>query len=130
MAAKSDAMNRAIAAMFRQPPPGAKPTEGGWNNLLKKWGKDVGVRKGAGTLMAMLALQQLLSAHRQAADIGLQREALAGQAELMTPENLYYQAALPTAQAQEQAAKQALLSQISGGVIGPSLARGERMIGG
>jgi endonuclease YncB( thermonuclease family) len=44
---------------------------------------------------------------------------------------MYYQAALPQAQAEAQEARQALFSQLTnGGVLGPTLARGERRIGG
>jgi len=55
---------------------------------------------------------------------------LRNQAELLTPQNLYYQAALPQAQEEESMARNALLGQLSGGVLGPQLAKGEYMIGG
>uniref|UniRef100_A0A6M3J8J6 Uncharacterized protein n=1 Tax=viral metagenome TaxID=1070528 RepID=A0A6M3J8J6_9ZZZZ len=61
---------------------------------------------------------------------GIQRAGLRSQAEMITPENLYYQAALPQAQEEEAMAHQALMQQISGGVLGPSLAKGEYRIGG
>ena len=49
---------------------------------------------------------------------------------MITPENLYFQAAQPQAQAEESMARTALFQQLSGGVLGPSLAKGEYMIGG
>lgn len=88
-----------------------------------------GIRKTAGSVALWLALGQILNTMTQGAERGIRREAIRGQAELATPENLYYQAALPTVQAEEEQARQALFAQISGGVIGPSLARGERLIG-
>jgi hypothetical protein len=60
----------------------------------------------------------------------IQRAGLRSQAEMMTPENLYYQAAQPAAQEEESMARQALFSQLSGGILGPQLAKGEYMIGG
>jgi len=86
-------------------------------------------KAGVGGLLAVLAMERLLSEYNQAAERGVQREAIRGQGELATPENLYYQAAMPTAQAEEEQARQALFAQISGGVLGPTLAKGERLIG-
>lgn len=60
----------------------------------------------------------------------IQKASLRSQAEMVTPESLYYQAALPQAQQEESMALQALTAQLTGGVLGPTLARGERMIGG
>jgi len=60
----------------------------------------------------------------------IQMQGMREGAEASSPENLYYQASLPQAQQEEEMARSALLSQMSGGVIGPSLARGEKMIGG
>jgi len=85
---------------------------------------------GIGSLIAWVALDKLLSANRARAERGIQKTALRSQSELASPENLYYQAALPQAQAEEETARQALFSQILGGVTGPTLARGERLIGG
>jgi hypothetical protein len=58
----------------------------------------------------------------------LELENLRTQTELLTPQDLYYQAALPQAQEEESAAKSAFLSHLSGGVIGPQLAKGEYLI--
>ena len=49
---------------------------------------------------------------------------------MIAPESLYFQAAQPQAQQEESMARQALFSQLSGGVLGPSLAKGEYMVGG
>ena len=74
--------------------------------------------------------QKLLDTINQQQDIRIQRQGLRSQAEMVTPESLYYQAALPQAQEEESMAKMALMQQLSGGVIGPSLAKGEYQIGG
>ena len=42
------------------------------------------------------------------------------------PATYFYEAMLPAAQGQRQMAERALMSQLSGGVMGPALARGER----
>lgn len=84
---------------------------------------------GAGIFMTWL-LNKLLQTHHETGMRGIQREALASQAEMVTPESLYFQAAQPTAQREEAFAHQALMQQLTGGVLGPQLARGEMMIGG
>jgi hypothetical protein len=89
-----------------------------------------GAKVGIGSLIAWMALDKLLAANRERAERGIQKEAIRGQTALASPENLYYQASLPTAQEEEEQARQALFQQILGGVAGPSLARGERLIGG
>jgi short subunit dehydrogenase-like uncharacterized protein len=75
-------------------------------------------------------LDKLLAAQEQAQMRGIQREAIQAEAAMRTPESLYYQAALPQAQEEERVARQALMAQLSGGVLGPSLARGETIVGG
>lgn len=84
---------------------------------------------GAGVFGTWL-LQKLLQTHHETSMRGIQREGLRSQAEMVTPENLFYQAAQPAAQEEESMARQALFSQLSGGVLGPQLAKGEMMIGG
>lgn len=96
----------------------------------KNWLGSSAGKKAAGGLLAWLALSKILGTINQAQERGVQREAIRGQASMATPENLYYQAALPQAQQEEDMARQALFTQISGGVLGPSLASGERLIGG
>jgi hypothetical protein len=98
--------------------------------LLSKL-KGVKGLKGAGAqTLGFLILQRLLNLPAEAGERNVQREAIRAQGASMTPENLYYQAALPQAQEEESQARQALFSQLSGGVIGPSLPRGYRVIGG
>jgi hypothetical protein len=53
-------------------------------------------KKAATGLVAWLALERIISAGEGMAERGIQREAIRGQAELATPENLYYQAAQPS----------------------------------
>ena len=84
---------------------------------------------GAG-LFATWLLQKLLQTRHETGMRGIQREGLRSQAEMITPENLYMQAAQPQAQEEESMARQALFSQLSGGVLGPQLAKGEYLIGG
>lgn len=83
---------------------------------------------GAGIFMTWL-LQKLLQTGHEVGMRNIQREALASQAEMVTPESLYYQAAQPAAQQEETQARTALLQQLTGGILGPSLAKGEMMIG-
>ena len=83
---------------------------------------------GAGIFLTWL-LNKVLQTGHETGMRNIQREGLRSQAELVTPENLYHQAAQPQAQAEESMARQALFSQLSGGVLGPQLAKGEMMIG-
>ena len=81
-------------------------------------------------MIGWMLLQKLLDVRGQRKDIGVQREAIEEQSALATPENLYYQASLPQAKQEEEMARTALMTQLSGGVIGPTqLARGERNLG-
>lgn len=99
---------------------------GGIGGLLARPGvKGVG----AGIFMTWL-LNKILQTGHETSMRGIQREGLRSQAELVTPENLYYQAAQPAAQQEESMAHQALMTQLTGGVLGPQLAKGEYMIGG
>jgi hypothetical protein len=87
--------------------------------------------KSAGTgVFATWLLNKILSTKHEAGMRDIQLENLRSQAELLTPQNLYYQAALPQAQEEESMARSAMLSHLSGGVLGPSLAKGEFRIGG
>jgi len=84
---------------------------------------------GAGIFLTWL-LNKVLQTGHETGMRNIQREGLRSQAEMVTPENLYFQAAQPQAQAEESMAQQALFSQLSGGVLGPQLAKGEYQIGG
>ncbi|KKL79131.1 hypothetical protein LCGC14_2017910 [marine sediment metagenome] len=84
---------------------------------------------GAG-LFATWLLQKILQTGHETGMRNIQREGLRSQAEMITPENLYMQAAQPQAQEEESMARNALFQQLSGGVLGPQLAKGEYMIGG
>ena len=84
---------------------------------------------GAG-LFATWLLQKILQTGHETGMRNIQKEGLRSQAEMITPENLYMQAAQPQAQEEESMARNALFQQLSGGVLGPSLAKGEYMIGG
>jgi len=87
------------------------------------------VGKVGGGIMGWWLAQKILETVNQMQDIGVQRQGLRSQAEMVTPQSLYSQAALPRAQQEESMARQALFQQLSGGVLGPSqLAKGEYMI--
>lgn len=87
--------------------------------------------KGAGAgIFATWLLNKILQTGHETGMRNIQREGLRSQAEMVTPENLYFQAAQPQAQEEESMARQALFSQLSGGVLGPQLAKGEYLIGG
>ena len=98
---------------------------GGIKDFLKS-GKAKG---GLASIAAWMALDGLMNAGNQAADKKVQRQGMQDQAELATPDNLYYQAALPGAKAEEEQARNALMTHMSGGVLGPQVGRGERLIG-
>lgn len=86
--------------------------------------------KGVGAgIFATWLLNKLLQTKHETGMREIQREGLRSQAEMITPESLYMQAAQPQAAQEESMARQALFSQLSGGVLGPSLAKGEYMIG-
>jgi len=99
-------------------------------------------RRGAGILSSPIAksagagifatwlLQKMMQTRHESGLQDIQMENLRSQAEMLSPQNLYYQAALPQAQEEESMARNALLGQLSGGVLGPQLAKGEYMIGG
>lgn len=81
-------------------------------------------------IFATWLMNKLLQTKHEGGMRDIQREGLRGQAEMITPENLYFQAAQPQAQEEESMARQALFSQLSGGVLGPQqLAKGEYQIG-
>jgi len=108
--------------------PDGVPTAGveGLGGLLARPGV-----KGLGAgVFATWLLNKILQTGHETGMRGIQRAGLREQGEMITPENLYFQAAQPEAQAEESMARTALFSQLSGGVLGPSLAKGEYLIGG
>ena len=109
------------------PTAGVRGVAGGMTGLLSRPGI-----KGVGAgIFATWLLQKLLQTHHETGMRDIQRASLREQAEMITPESLYFQAAQPPAQAEESMARQALFQHLSGGVLGPSqLAKGEYMIGG
>ena len=108
------------------PTAGVRGAVGGMAGLLGRPGV-----KGMGAgIFATWLLNKILQTTHETGMRGIQRAGLREQAEMITPESLYFQAAQPQAQAEETMARTALFSQLSGGVLGPSLAKGEYMIGG
>lgn len=123
-----------MAASAKAAAAGAQGEGGEWLSGLMSKGKgylaDPGTKAAAGGMFGMWLLGQIL---RQGHDISMrniQRKGIRSQTELMTPENLYYQAAQPQAAEEESMARQALFAQLGGGVLGPQLAQGEMLIGG
>ncbi len=106
--------------------PEVKAPGKGLAGLLEK----PGVKQAGIGIFATWLLEKLKQTVHERGMRNIQREGLRSQAEMITPENLYMQAAQPQAQEEETMARQALYSQLSGGVLGPSLAKGEYMIGG
>ncbi len=114
----------------------AKATGDAFQHLLKTPTKSLGGKLLSGAkrfgpeMVGWLLLEKYLSGRHESKLTDIQTQATRGMAELQSPENIYLQqAALPQAQQEEEMARTALLTQISGGVIGPQLARGERRIG-
>ena len=99
---------------------------GGLGGLLSR----PGIKQAGAGMFAYWLLNKLMQTGHESGMRGIQKAGLRSQAEMITPENLYFQAAQPAAQQEESMARQALYSQLSGGVLGPSLAKGEYMIGG
>ena len=89
-----------------------------------------GIKQAGAGMFAYWLLNKLMQTGHESGMRDIQRASLRSQAEMITPENLYYQAAQPAAQEEESMARQALFQQLSGGVLGPQLAKGEYMIGG
>ncbi len=108
------------------PSPGVTGGAGALSGLLAR----PGVKGAAGSMFMFWLLNKLMQSGHEKGMRSIQRESLASQADMVTPENIYYQAAQPTAQREEAFAHQALMQQLTGGVIGPSLAKGEFQIGG
>ena len=108
------------------PTAGVRDAAGGMAGLLSRPGV-----KGLGAgIFATWLLQKILQTTHETGMRGIQKAGLREQAEMITPESLYFQAAQPQAQQEESMARQALMTQLTGGVLGPSLAKGEYMIGG
>ncbi len=104
---------------------------GGNLSFLDKVKKGASKNKVAiGSILGFMLLSKYLETRNLSKEQGIQKEGMQAQAGLATPENLYYQAAQPQAREEATMGRHALMSQITGGVIGPSLARGERRIGG
>jgi len=96
----------------------------------KKWAGTAEGKLSIGSLIGMYVMDKLLQTGHQAGMRDIQMEGMRRQGELATSENLLGQAALPQAQEEEAMARNALLMQLSGGVLGPTIARGNRIIGG
>ena len=89
-----------------------------------------GIKQAGAYMFGAWLLDKLLQTHHERGMRGIQKASLRSQAEMITPESLYFQAAQPQAQAEETMARQALMTQLTGGVLGPQLAKGEYVIGG
>ena len=103
---------------------------GGLGDKAKGLLSSPGAKQAGIGIFATWLLQKLLQTGHESGMRNIQREGLRSQAEMVTPESLYMQAAQPAAQEEESMARQALFTQLSGGVLGPQLAKGEYQIGG
>jgi len=92
--------------------------------------KGLNLKSAGAQIFGLMVIDRLLRAKHESGMRGIESERMSRQAGMATPENLIQQAAYPQAQQEEEMARTALLTAISGGIIGPSLARGERRIGG
>ena len=97
---------------------------------IGSWLKGPTAKHLGATTLGALMFQRLLGLPSEIGKRNLRREAIQQQAGMVDPESLYLQAALPQAQEEESMARQALFTQLTGGMIGPTLARGETLIGG
>ncbi len=106
------------------------PSVGGGEQGIKGLLSRPGIKGAGAGIFATWLLNKILQTGHETGMRNIQREGLRCQAEMITSENLYFQAAQPQAQEEESMARQALFSQLSGGVLGPQLAKGEYLIGG
>lgn len=103
----------------------------GLTALLQKGMQSPMAKQAGGGIFIDWLLNKLVQGGHERGMRNIQMEGLRSQAEMVTPQSLYQQAALPQAQEEERMAHTALMSQLSGGVLGPQqLAKGEFMIGG
>jgi len=125
MANGSDAYYDSLFGPETGTPTPATGLKGKAGGLLSKPGvKGVGMG-----IFGTWLLNKILQTGHETGMRNIQREGLRSQAEMVTPENLYFQAAQPQAKEEETMARTAMLSQLSGGVLGPQLAKGEYLIG-
>jgi hypothetical protein len=101
----------------------------GWSNIFK--GKEgMGKTMGAGLLGLILYqyITQILEGRKESKMMNLQAGGMREQAEAIDPQAMMYQAMIPQQQASQQLAQEALIRQLLG-TTGPSLARGESLVG-
>lgn len=99
----------------------------GVKNLKSRLG-GLNVKSMGAQVLGLMLIDKLLNMRHQSGLRDIESERMTRQGAMASPENLILQASLPQAQEEEQMARTALLTQLSGGVIGPQLARGERRI--
>ena len=79
---------------------------GGLGGLLQK----PGIKQAGAGMFATWLMNKILSGVHEGGMRKIQREGLRSQAEMVTPENLYFQAAQPQAREEESMAHQALMT--------------------
>ncbi len=129
MAAGSEAYYDSLFGAEAGTMPGAVPgaaAGGGIGGLLQK----PGLKSAGMGIFATWLMNKILQTKHESGMRNIQMEGMRSQAEMVTPENLYFQATQPQAQREESMAHQALMAQLTGGVLGPQLAKGEYQIGG
>ena len=83
-------------------------------------------KAGLATGIGYMLLDMLLGARNQSAELGMQERVMDEQMANIDPAAYFYESMLPVSEDQRRGAERALMSQLSGGVMGPALARGER----
>jgi len=100
---------------------------------MSKVGKFMSGKSGV-ALDAVLFGLYLMNMQEKLMESGFARQAeenvIESREDVLTPQHFYLQSALPEAQERERGLRQAVVGRLAtGGVLGPSLARGETMIG-
>ncbi len=78
-------------------------------------------------ILADLLAQKAISTHYRKKELGMEAEMVERQAEMMTPEAMYYQAMMPKVEERSAQTYEALVEEMGGR---PQLAEGEELIGG
>ena len=99
-----------------------------FKDLIKKY---PALASFAGIIFAQYLASSAANTYNDVASSGIETAGLQAQGDAMTPESFYNRQMLPQAQEQERIMQALLMGKIAGGgVLGPSLAKGEYSIGG
>jgi len=111
---------------------GGKSTAGAMGNSFKELiSKHPNIASIAGMIFAQYLASSGANLYHDVRSTGLQAKGMQAQTDLINPQNVYNQMALPGAQEHERMLRSAAIGHLAGGgVLGPSLAQGEYSIGG